>query len=323
MTGNTNSSGGFRSRGQWSRPGFSLAELMIAIGILGIGMLMVAATFPVGIEQTRRATEDTMVAIVADEAWSMLDLLLNDRMPRVIVGNRQHRLADLLAKMPATGRQPWDVPVDPGNPVQGGAFNLNRWLLNEPCDYGRNAVSRIQWMPAVSLYPSDPYRYYAKTDLQLNACDPRVTLARRADPRYVWSFVFRPKSGGSGLAYFTLVITRGRPPEFSVIKVNADPWDQTKLQVPDEGGVSGEQIAGELQPGALLVTAIDADAYWVVRNDPERKAVWVNRPFMQDVPNPLQKLGVPVYRVLNDPTTGGLPIVGTPETRPIRLPTSS
>lgn len=323
MTCDRNSSQQFRGHGRWSRPGFSLAELMIAIGILGIGMLMVAATFPVGIEQTRRATEDTMAPIVADEAWSMLDLLLNDRMPRVTVGNRQHRLADLLARMPATGRQPWDVPVNPADPVQGGAFNLNRWLLNEPCDYGRNVVSRVQWMPGVSLYPSDPYRYYARTDLQLNARDPRASLPRRADPRYVWSFVFRPSTSGAGLADFTLLITRGRPPEFSVIKVNADPTDQTKLQVPDEGGVSGEQTASELQPGALLVTAIDADAYWVVRNDPERKAVWVNRPFMPQVTNPFQKLGVPVYRVLNDPVTGSLPIVGTPETRTIRLPTSS
>ena len=39
------------------RSGFSLAELMIAISIFGVGMLMVATTFPVGIDQARIAAE--------------------------------------------------------------------------------------------------------------------------------------------------------------------------------------------------------------------------------------------------------------------------
>ena len=39
------------------RLAFSLAEVMIAIGILGIGMLMVAATFPVGLDQSRIVSE--------------------------------------------------------------------------------------------------------------------------------------------------------------------------------------------------------------------------------------------------------------------------
>jgi len=53
--------------------------MMIAIGILGIGMLMVAATFPVGIQQTQIAVHDTMAPIVADDAWGALQMKLDQR----------------------------------------------------------------------------------------------------------------------------------------------------------------------------------------------------------------------------------------------------
>ncbi|MGB9625870.1 MAG: type IV pilus modification PilV family protein [Phycisphaerae bacterium] len=64
------------------RRGFSLAEMMIAIGILGIGMLMVAATFPVGIEQTRIATQETIIPLVVDDAANTMRLLLNSNQQR-------------------------------------------------------------------------------------------------------------------------------------------------------------------------------------------------------------------------------------------------
>lgn len=61
-----------------TRRAFSLAEIMIAIGILGVGMLMVAATFPVGLDQSRIVTEQTIAPLVANDAFERLRLLLDE-----------------------------------------------------------------------------------------------------------------------------------------------------------------------------------------------------------------------------------------------------
>lgn len=45
--------------------GFSLTEILMAVGILGIGMTMVASIFPVAVDQTRRANDSTMAALCA------------------------------------------------------------------------------------------------------------------------------------------------------------------------------------------------------------------------------------------------------------------
>lgn len=51
-----------------SRPAFSLVELLLAIGILAIGLISIAALFPAGIVQQRRSIDDVMGPIVADNA---------------------------------------------------------------------------------------------------------------------------------------------------------------------------------------------------------------------------------------------------------------
>ncbi len=57
-----------------SRPGFSLTEVLIAIGMLAVGMLFIAGAFPVSIHFTTVATERTIAATVADEAFVKLRL---------------------------------------------------------------------------------------------------------------------------------------------------------------------------------------------------------------------------------------------------------
>jgi prepilin-type N-terminal cleavage/methylation domain-containing protein len=56
---------------------FSLAELMIAIGILGIGMLIIASAFPVALDQTRQALELSTSQRVFDEAVNTLKTKVN------------------------------------------------------------------------------------------------------------------------------------------------------------------------------------------------------------------------------------------------------
>jgi prepilin-type N-terminal cleavage/methylation domain-containing protein len=61
-----------------NRRAFSLAEVMIAIGILGVGLLMVAATFPVGLDQSRIVAEQTIAPLVVEDAFQRLKLLLDE-----------------------------------------------------------------------------------------------------------------------------------------------------------------------------------------------------------------------------------------------------
>jgi type II secretory pathway pseudopilin PulG len=63
----------FRTAGaKVSRFAFSLSELLVAIGILGVGLLMLAAAFPVGIDQVRRAVELSTSEMVFNEAVNNL-----------------------------------------------------------------------------------------------------------------------------------------------------------------------------------------------------------------------------------------------------------
>ena len=54
--------------------GFSLTEVLLAVGILGIGMIFIAGVFPVAIHFTTIATERTIAAVAADEAFAKIRL---------------------------------------------------------------------------------------------------------------------------------------------------------------------------------------------------------------------------------------------------------
>jgi prepilin-type N-terminal cleavage/methylation domain-containing protein len=47
------------------RAGFTLTEMLMAAGILGIGLTMVASIFPVAVDQSRRSRDQTMAALCA------------------------------------------------------------------------------------------------------------------------------------------------------------------------------------------------------------------------------------------------------------------
>jgi len=54
--------------------GFSLTEVLLAVGTLAIGMIFIAGTFLAGIHLTTIATERTVAAVVADEAFAKIRL---------------------------------------------------------------------------------------------------------------------------------------------------------------------------------------------------------------------------------------------------------
>jgi hypothetical protein len=57
-----------------SEGGFSLTEVLLAVGTLAIGMLFIAGVFPVSIHFTTVAAERTIAATVSDEAFAKIKL---------------------------------------------------------------------------------------------------------------------------------------------------------------------------------------------------------------------------------------------------------
>ena len=57
-----------------ARRGFSLIEIMLALGVLGVGMVMVAAIFPAAIYQTRAADRTTHAILICENARAILTM---------------------------------------------------------------------------------------------------------------------------------------------------------------------------------------------------------------------------------------------------------
>jgi Tfp pilus assembly protein PilV len=57
-----------------AKAGFSLAETLIALGILAVGMLLIAGVFPVAIQLITVSAERTTAAVVAEEAFAKVQL---------------------------------------------------------------------------------------------------------------------------------------------------------------------------------------------------------------------------------------------------------
>ncbi len=66
-----------------NRRGFSIAEVLIAIGILAVAMIFIAGVFPVGIRFTQVSIDRTTAAIAANEAFAKIRLYCDEVAPDV------------------------------------------------------------------------------------------------------------------------------------------------------------------------------------------------------------------------------------------------
>ncbi len=147
-----------------TRHGFSLTEVLIAVGILAVGMVFIAGVFPAGIYLTTIATERTIAAVAADEAFAKI------RIYDVNLASTQWQSPD-----------PTIYCVD---------FNKVSSVVIAPCEFEypsaeMNEPNQYCWSALCRREAPDPNRLVQVT----------VFVSRKVSPNLQY---FRPAPGGSG-----------------------------------------------------------------------------------------------------------------------------
>ena len=147
-----------------NRRAFSLLEIMIAIGVLGIGLIMVAAIFPSALEIHRQSIEKSQALDMFNKAESVLRGRLDTSRLWTCPANAPGLLADL--RVPTGTDSPWYI--FPSANLAVGADNPNPNAIN--WDFMLQATSSL--MPNAAndppATPGSEYHYsYANC---LNFC---------------------------------------------------------------------------------------------------------------------------------------------------------
>lgn len=162
------------------RPGrraFSLPELMIATGILGIGMILVAMAFPVALDQSRQATELATSKLVYYDAvnklktrikWTELEAYINPDDADANDGAYEgvYRLGPDEVIVPPVTVPPEkriyllsfdNVLIDPGG-AAGPDFFSSAAMSNINCVY--DADDTYGWVAAVQKISEKTYKFW-------------------------------------------------------------------------------------------------------------------------------------------------------------------
>ncbi len=150
--------------------GFSLTEVLFAIGTLAIGMLFIAGTFPVAIHFSTIATERTIAAVVADEAFAKI---------------RLYAVGD---------------PNDPNDDIDFTALKVDRHT--DFNDVTFPATLTFGFDPNAFAYPSDPGINVSEKKYFWSALCRRVIDPTTGPTRLVQVTVFVSRKIGSGATYW-------------------------------------------------------------------------------------------------------------------------
>lgn len=135
------------------RRGFSFTEILFAVMILGIGFIMVAAIFPVAIQQTALTGDETVAAAIAREGTDAMTSL-----------NTSALLPPTVVATPAPGL------VAPGQRILGQVWGLHDDRM-------------VNWTPSV------PTGKVVQRDLTWNAISGNLILPM--DRRYAWVGMYK------------------------------------------------------------------------------------------------------------------------------------
>jgi prepilin-type N-terminal cleavage/methylation domain-containing protein len=223
-----------RRQGPAARRGFSLIEVLLAIFILGIGIISIGAIFPAGIVQQRQSFDDSMGPVVAENALALLRTkvsqsdfgfaedfagfalspltldayegtygLIDDSAPRTF--------GDWGWRRPALVRQPWVTP-QVNFPTLGGAvppvppgstliFNSLLRPSNLPVASAAATLSEVPWNRRA--YGDEfPLIVLTPQDRSYPSFAAGSPQAQANPPQYFWECMFRRYQGRVQVAIF-------------------------------------------------------------------------------------------------------------------------
>ena len=176
-------------RGRDRRRAFSLIEIMIALGILTIGLVMVAAVFPVALDQHRRSTDEVMARFSMRNAQAMLkaNTRYTDELPNIPVAN-------LVAGQRFYHPMPFATTNDgdPSNPLYRSYHLRMLSLVNVPVlPTGIIDVLRFDRMEGPPEWPSDPDHPFHLSWLDLIEPAPTAQSPLDVRSRRFWVGFYR------------------------------------------------------------------------------------------------------------------------------------
>ena len=187
------------SRRQGARVAFSLIEVLLAVFILGVGVIAIAALFPAGIAQQRQSVDDTIGPIVANNALAVLRSKL--RIDDFGFGFGYTVEGDFAWSRPAFFTQPATV----GGSVFVSAGSIS--IFNTVGMSGAGAITPSEILYIDPAAPPDPpiiitqseHYYPMRSQLSTDPFPPR--------PQYVWDCMFRRFQGKVLVAIFVYRVT--------------------------------------------------------------------------------------------------------------------
>ena len=221
-----------------------MVEVLLAIFILGVGLIMVACIFPVGADWTRQNAEETVAGVIAKNAVALIQA--------------KYTLADLQVN-PATNYVAGTVVYDPNSGLYrcagglggGGGAGVSMAPLTA---FGLTGVQKLPLMErAYAFGSSSPY-----------------SAANPAGANYFWQAMVRPTPGQPRrFDVFIFVMKKGAPEQTftdngtvlnSVLAADTNAVPYLATGTPPVGsmglgmtsGTSFRQLPGGVQKPALM-----------------------------------------------------------------------
>lgn len=163
----------------WSRRGFSFTEILFAVMILGVGFIMVAAIFPVAMQQTAQSGDEVVAASTSKEATNTLTSLANTFFmpPTVPLSQLPPPLPDPTESTP----RPEETRALPAFPQPGQHIIGQVWSFHD--DRAHNWTT----LPAAS--PNVIWTDAYQINSMWNAVSQNLILP--SDRRYAWVAMYR------------------------------------------------------------------------------------------------------------------------------------
>jgi hypothetical protein len=156
-------------RSSFRRRGFSFAEVMFAVVVLGIGFIMIAAIFPVAIQQSKATADEAACAALARAAVTAVQETATDT----------NVTAKHASDMPAL------TPLPASPPAVATTIRGQVYSIRDP--QGENSPSGV--FPPLSTATAPPFSPPALVEQTWNTM--RGNLIEPSDPRYGYVILYR------------------------------------------------------------------------------------------------------------------------------------